>query len=224
MTTVYVQVATFAIEYALAVLWRSWGIEPAAVLGHSLGEYAAACVAGMLSLDDALRLVAERGRLTQMLSEGGAMGAVFAPEEIVAAEVARSDGALTIAAYNGPENFVISGPRIAVASALSRLEASGVRVKPLRVPYAAHSQFVEPILPAFQQVLDTVRFRTPSYRAGVECDRRARRPRGNRSPQLLAHPHARASSVCVFDANIGGTGYYALRRDRSAPGPIGYRC
>ena len=115
--------ATFAIEYALAALWRSWGIEPALVLGHSLGEYAAACVAGMLPLDDALRLVAERGRLTQMLSEGGAMGAVFAPEEIVAAEVARSDGALTIAAYNGPENFVISGPRIAVASALSRLEA-----------------------------------------------------------------------------------------------------
>ena len=115
--TVYVQAATFAIEYALAVLWRSWGIEPAVVLGHSLGEYAAACVAGMLSLDDALRLVAERGRLTHKLSEDGAMGAVFAAEEVVAAEVARSGGALTIAAYNGPENFVISGPRVMVDSA-----------------------------------------------------------------------------------------------------------
>lgn len=156
--TIYVQAATFAIEYALAVLWRSWGIEPAVVLGHSLGEYAAACVAGMLSLDDALRLVAERGRLTHTLSEDGAMGAVFAAEKVVAAEVARSGGSLAIAAYNGPENFVISGPRNVVASALTRLEASGVRVKPLRVPYAAHSQFVEPILPAFEQVLDTVRF------------------------------------------------------------------
>ena len=155
----YAQVATFAIEYALAELWRSWGVEPAVVLGHSLGEYAAACVAGMLTLDDGLRLVAERGRLTQTLSEDGAMGAVFAAEEVVAAEVARNEGIISIAAYNGPEHFVISGRRPAIASALSRLEASGVRVKPLRVPYAAHSQLVEPILPAFQQVLDTVRFK-----------------------------------------------------------------
>jgi acyl transferase domain-containing protein/SAM-dependent methyltransferase len=154
----YVQPTTFAIEYALAVLWRSWGIEPAIVLGHSLGEYAAACIAGMLSLDNALRLVVERGRLAQMLSEDGAMGAVFAAEEVVAAEVASSQGALTIAAYNGPENFVISGPRTIVASALARLEVGGVRVKTLRVPFAAHSQLVEPILPAFQQVLDTVQF------------------------------------------------------------------
>lgn len=154
----YAQVATFAVEYALAELWRSWGVEPAVVLGHSLGEYAAACVAGLLRLEDGLRLVAERGRLTRTLSEDGAMGAVFATEEIVAAEVARNAEALAIGAYNGPEHFVISGRRTAVTSALARLEARGVRVKPLRVPLAAHSQLVEPILPAFQQVLDTVRF------------------------------------------------------------------
>ena len=124
--TDYAQPATFAIEYALAELWRSWGIEPAAVLGHSLGEYAAACVAGMLPLGDALRLVAERGRLTHALAaRDGAMGAVFAPYDVVAAEITRSQGALTIAAYNGPEHFVISGDRAAEIARCSRLEAAG---------------------------------------------------------------------------------------------------
>lgn len=157
----YAQVATFAIEYALAELWRSWGVEPAVVVGHSLGEYAAACVSGLLPLEDALRLVAERGRLTRQHSEDGAMGAVFAAEDVVADEVARSGGALAIAAYNGPEHFVMSGPRSAVEAALSRLEARGLRVKALRVPFAAHSQLVEPMLPAFRQVLETVRFEFP---------------------------------------------------------------
>jgi acyl transferase domain-containing protein len=156
--TIYAQPAIFAIEYALAELWRSWGIDPTAVLGHGLGEYAAACVAGMFSLEDALFLVAERGRLIHRLSQDGAMGAVFATEEVVAAEITRSKGALAIAAYNGPKHFVISGPRNVVDSALVRLQASGALVKPVRVPHAAHSQLVEPILPAFEKVLETVRF------------------------------------------------------------------
>ena len=82
--TIYAQPVTFAIEAALAALWRSWGIEPDFVLGHSLGEYAAAYVAGMLPLGDAIRLVAERGRLTQQIATGGAMAAVLGPYEIVA--------------------------------------------------------------------------------------------------------------------------------------------
>ena len=155
----YAQAATFAIGYALAELWRSWAIEPAVVLGHSLGEYAAACVAGLLPLEDGLRLVAERGRLTHRLSEDGAMAAVFAAEELVAAEVARSEGAISIAAYNGSEHFVVSGRRLTIESALARLEARGARVQPLRVPYAAHSQLVEPILPPFGEILETVRFK-----------------------------------------------------------------
>ena len=222
--TVYAQPATFAIEYALATLWRSFGVEPEAVLGHSLGEYAAACAAGVLPLEDALHLVAARGSLTHRLSEDGAMGAVFASEEVVAAEVARSEGALAIAAYNGPEHLVISGARSTVAAALTRLEASGVRVKPLRVAYAAHSQFVEPILPAFKKVLETVRFERPSYCAGVECDWRARRARRHRSLQLLAHPHARAGSFRVVDADARRPGHHAFHRGRAAPGPAGHRC
>src|SRR5262249_15773002 len=79
----YAQPTTFVLQVALAQLWRSWGIEPAAVMGHSLGEYAAACVAGTISLEDGLRVVAARGRLTDELALEGAMGAVFAGEDVV---------------------------------------------------------------------------------------------------------------------------------------------
>jgi acyl transferase domain-containing protein/SAM-dependent methyltransferase/acyl carrier protein len=156
--TAYAQPALFAIEYAFSRLWRSWGIEPAAVLGHSLGEYAAACVAGLLPLRDALRLVAERGRLTEPHAEEGAMAAVFAAKAYVDAVIGRSGGALCVAAHNGPDHFVISGKRDAVASAVDRMQAEGVRARKLRLSYAAHSRCIEPVLPAFRPVLETVRF------------------------------------------------------------------
>ena len=129
-----------------------------AVLGHSLGEYAAACVAGLLPLRDALRLVAERGRLTEAHAEDGAMAAVFAPKDHVDAVIARFGGAMCIAAHNGPDHFVISGERAAVASVVDRMQAEGVRVRPLRLSYAAHSRCIEPVLPVFRPILDTVRF------------------------------------------------------------------
>ena len=157
--TDYAQPALFAIEYAFAALWRSWGIEPTAVLGHSFGEYVAACVAGALPLGDALRLVAERGRLTEALGgDDGAMAAVFAPKDRVDAAIDRSGGTLCIAAHNGPDHYVISGRRDAVESAVRRMQAEGVRVRPLRLSYAAHSSLVEPVLPAFRRVLEEVRF------------------------------------------------------------------
>jgi acyl transferase domain-containing protein/SAM-dependent methyltransferase len=158
----YAQPATFALEVALAKLWRSWGIEPLLVLGHSLGEYAAACAAGLFSLEDGLKLVAERGRLTDELAAGGAMGTVFAPNERVAGELARYAGEVVIAGFNGPENVVVSGAETAVMDLLGRFEAMGTRVKRLRVPYASHSPRVEPLLPAFGRALAAVRWQVPT--------------------------------------------------------------
>lgn len=157
--TNYAQPATFAVEVALAALWRSWGIEPEFLLGHSLGEYTAACVAGMLPVSDAVRLVAERGRITQQSKIGGSMAAVLAPYEIVAEEIDRSRGELAIAAYNGPEHHVISGPRLAIETALRHFDKTGVEAKLLRISYAAHSGLVDPVLPAFEKVLETLEFR-----------------------------------------------------------------
>lgn len=159
--TAYAQPVTFAIEYALATLWRSWGVEPVALVGHSLGEYAAACVAGAISLEDGLRLVAARGRFTHALPADGAMAAVFAPEAVVTEALAGAQDGLTIAAYNGPAHHVISGPRSSVEAVTARLVGQGLRVKPLLVPHAAHSALIEPALPHLREVLDSVPFSSP---------------------------------------------------------------
>jgi acyl transferase domain-containing protein/SAM-dependent methyltransferase len=156
--TSYAQPLMFAIEYALAMLWRSWGVEPVAVLGHSLGEYTAACIAGVLRLNDALRLVAERGQLTKLLASDGAMATVFASHDVVANEIAFASGALTIAGYNGPEHFVVSGEPHAISAMLARMQKAEVRCKPLEISYAAHSPLIDAVVPAFRTVLEATRF------------------------------------------------------------------
>ncbi|MGA2410209.1 MAG: beta-ketoacyl synthase N-terminal-like domain-containing protein [Candidatus Binataceae bacterium] len=155
----YAHSTIFSLQVALTRLWRSWGIEPIAALGHSLGEYAAAHAAGVLSLSDAIRLVAERGRVTQELPAGGAMAAVLARHDVVEAELARSEGALEVAAWNGPENVVIAGPLEAIKNTIARLEADGFEAKLLRVSYAGHSRFVAPAIPALAKILETAAFK-----------------------------------------------------------------
>jgi len=157
----YAHPTMFSLQVALTRLWRSWGIEPVAALGHSLGEYAAAHAAGVFSLSDAIRLVAERGRLTQELPVGGAMAAVLVRHDTVEAELARSEDALEVAAWNGPENVVLAGPSEAIDSAIARLKADGFEAKRLRVSYAGHSRFVTPALPALAEILKTVEFKAP---------------------------------------------------------------
>ncbi|MCC7361303.1 MAG: type I polyketide synthase [Anaerolineales bacterium] len=154
------QPALFAYEYALARQWQAWGLEPAAVIGHSIGEYVAACVAGALTLADALRLVAARGQLMQALPPEGAMVAAFAPEAQVAAVLA-GRGDIDIAAVNGPDNVVISGTRTAVRAAAEALEAQGVLTQALRVSHAFHSPLMEPMLAEFRRVAGGVRYAAP---------------------------------------------------------------
>jgi malonyl CoA-acyl carrier protein transacylase len=159
--TAYTQPALFALEYALAELWRSWGIEPAVVMGHSVGEYVAACVAGVFSLEDGLKLIAERGRLMQALPKDGMMAAVFADEEQVAAAVSPYAELVSIAAANGPKNIVISGERNAMRAVLENLHAKEVKTQRLNVSHAFHSPLMEPILDTFEQTASQLQFKAP---------------------------------------------------------------
>jgi amino acid adenylation domain-containing protein/thioester reductase-like protein len=157
--TAHTQPALFALEYALSELWRSWGVEPDVVMGHSVGEYVAACVAGVFSLEDGLALIAERGRLMQTLPLDGMMAAVFAGEAQVAPILEPFLDRASIAAANGPENTVISGEQEAVTAILERLE--GIVARPLTVSHAFHSPLMEPMLDAFEEAAGRQRFEAP---------------------------------------------------------------
>lgn len=159
--TAFAQPALFAVGYALAQMWRSWGIEPDAVMGHSVGEYVAACIAGVFSLEDGLRLIAERGRLMGALPREGIMAAVFAEEALVANAIAPHRHSVAIAAINGPKQTVISGSQLAAQAVLESLEANFIMTRPLNTSHAFHSPLMEPVLDAFEQIASQVRFAAP---------------------------------------------------------------
>jgi phthiocerol/phenolphthiocerol synthesis type-I polyketide synthase E len=143
--TAFTQPALFTVEYALAQLWQSWGVRPDAMLGHSVGEYVAATVAGVFELPDALRLVALRGRLMEELPSG-AMLAVQCAEQDLAG---RLPDELAIAAVNGPGAVVVAGTADAVDHYAQRLAADGIGSRKLRTSHAFHSPMMEPILDRF---------------------------------------------------------------------------
>jgi acyl transferase domain-containing protein/NADPH:quinone reductase-like Zn-dependent oxidoreductase/acyl carrier protein len=159
--TAFTQPALFALEYALSELWAAWGIQPAAVLGHSVGEYVAACVAGVFSLEDGLTLIAARGRLMQALPAGGAMAAVLAGEDDVRDAIARVAPAASIAAINGPANVVVSGAGAHVRAVVEAMGARGVASRPLTVSHAFHSSLMAPMLPEFTRIARQVRYSAP---------------------------------------------------------------
>jgi acyl transferase domain-containing protein len=156
------QPALFAIEYALARLWESHGIRPTTVLGHSVGEYVAACIAGVFSLEDGLRLVCERARLMGSLPAGGAMAAIFASEAAVLAMIQVQGSALCIAGVNGPDNTVVSGEEAEVERLLRHAAAAGMDGQRLKVSHAFHSHLMDPILDAFEACAATVSYRAPA--------------------------------------------------------------
>lgn len=163
--TCYTQPALFSLDYALCRMWQSWGVKPDYLMGHSVGEYVAACVAGVFSLEDALRLVTARGRLIQSCAPGG-MIAVALDEAGVLAVLAAAPPAVSagvsVAAVNHPQNTVIAGQPAALQHLMAVLEQQGVRCTALTVSHGFHSPMMEPILAAFAEVAQDVKYSLPT--------------------------------------------------------------
>lgn len=159
--TAFTQPGLFCLAYALGDLWASWGVKPAVMLGHSVGEYAAAALAGVFTLEDALKLIAARGRLMQALPRDGAMMTIFADEAAVAAAIGPYAARVSIAAVNAPRSTVISGQRSAVVAIASSFEAKGVKARPLVTSHAFHSPLMQPMMAEFRALAEAVAYRPP---------------------------------------------------------------
>lgn len=211
--TQYTQPALFAVEYALARLWQSWGIKPDVVLGHSVGEYVAACVAGVFSLQDGLKLIAARGRLMQSLPLNGAMLAVKADVATVRQQIEANLNQVDIAAINGPTHVVISGLKSTLEVISENLGLLDIKCSMLQVSHAFHSPLMEPILAAFAVVAQSVQFQLPTLpfisnlsgkQAGSEVTTADYWIQHIRKPVLFADGiHALASLPCDMMLEIG---------------------
>ena len=139
-------------------------MRPDAVLGHSLGEYVAACVGGVFSLEDAIKLIAARARLMQALPRGGAMATIFAPEARVSQALTGRVDRLSIAALNGPGNVVLSGDKAVLEWTLAEMRDEGIGYCEMNVSHAFHSPLMEPMLAEFEKIAAEVNYRPPALR------------------------------------------------------------
>ncbi|MFI0965124.1 beta-ketoacyl synthase N-terminal-like domain-containing protein [Streptomyces sp. NPDC021080] len=163
--TGFTQPALFAVEYALARMWESWGVRPSALIGHSLGEITAATVAGVHSLDDAARLVTARARLMEALPAGGVMETAVCDEDTARAAIVDAGPVpnVAVAAVNGPTDVVLSGPEDEIAKVVDVLAGQGVKHRRLVVSHAFHSPLMAPMLDEFRKVTETLTFHQPKY-------------------------------------------------------------
>jgi len=197
--TQYTQPALFAIEYALAKFWMDLGIEPDYLIGHSIGEITAACIAGVMSLEDGVKLVCARGRLMQELPQNGTMAALFAPAERVKELLKDFEDTVSIAGLNGPENTVISGKKDAVQAVLEAATAQNIEFRELKVSHAFHSALMDPMLAKFEAVAGEITYHPPKIPIV-----------SNLTGQLLPQGQVPDAAILSGHADPGRTGRYRL--------------
>ncbi len=217
--TAYTQPALFAIEYALATLWQGWGVQPSALIGHSLGELVAATVAGVMTLEDALQLVVVRGALGSKALANGAMAAVMATPERVTPVLASLGNAVSIAAFNGPENTVVSGPKAACRRCQRRYSRNqGINVKPITSTSAFHTAAADAMLEPFEAAASKISYgsaqQIPIY--SNLYGRRAPRRRKVIERAVLGASCARTRPVCRVGCRADGRRVHDVHRDRPA--------
>ncbi|MDP2390725.1 MAG: acyltransferase domain-containing protein, partial [Acidobacteriota bacterium] len=160
--TEFTQPCLFTLQYALVCMWRAWGVEPAMVVGHSIGEFAAAWTAGVMTLEDAVRLVVQRGRLMQRTPVNGGMAALRMSEAEALARTAFAGGALSVAAINAPRAVVIAGANEVLDQCLADLEREGQPFKRLAVSHAFHTPLMRPVLDEFSSAVAAVGLSAPA--------------------------------------------------------------
>jgi acyl transferase domain-containing protein/NADPH:quinone reductase-like Zn-dependent oxidoreductase/SAM-dependent methyltransferase/acyl carrier protein len=238
------QPSIFAMQVALATLWKSWGVEPSAIVGHSVGEIAAACIAGIFSLEETARIVALRARLMESCGRGeGTMLAVGLPEDEALALIARHDRTVTISAFNGPRSITLSGPRISLEAMAAELEAQGAFARLVRVDHPFHHPLMRPASEALEAALADIKPQPGtipffSTVTGERCDGESCDPaywaRGIREPvrfapavsalvdfgvdvwlELNAHPAlAHSTQECLTTRGAKAPVISSVRRDR----------
>ena len=154
----YIQSALFTTSYALAMLWKSWGVEPDSVIGYSIGEIVAGTVAGVISLEDAIRMTGERSRMMQQLPTGAMIAVALGEREV---KLLLGDS-LDIAAINGPEHTTVAGPHEAMEPLKRSLEERSIAYKAIDVPHAYHSRMMDPIVGRYRKVAASVNFHFPT--------------------------------------------------------------
>ncbi|WP_262376223.1 acyltransferase domain-containing protein [Streptomyces sp. sk2.1] len=225
--TEFTQPGLFAVGVALFRLWESWGVVPGAVVGHSVGEVAAAHVAGVLSLGDAARLVVARGRLMQGCERGGAMASVEASESEVVEVLAGVVGRVSVAGLNGPAQTVVSGDTAAVDVVVGHFAGLGRRTRRLEVSHAFHSPHMDSMLDAYREVVEGCAFGAPGVTVvstvtggAVSAAVRARTPRSGSSPSSAIRSPIDAAYAARSAPESVSVPVSAVRRCGEAPAPV----
>jgi len=170
----------FTIEYALAKLWQFWGIQPTQMIGHSMGEYTAACMAGVFSVEDGLRLVTLRGRLFEKLADAGSMLSVALAASEVESFLIKNT---SVSVINKPDNCVVSGTIEAIAQLQEKLALKNIETAKIHINVAAHSPHIDPIIPTFKAFLETINFQAPNIPIISNLDGQSAKARELTTPQ-----------------------------------------